>query len=118
MDERTPGNMSGAIFLYITTPGERVAQEIASVLVEERLAVCANIIPGMTSVYRWEGAIARDEETIVIIKTTEAAAADARTRIEALHPHDTPCIVALPIAPDLSSARFIRWIEDESSPAS
>ncbi|MFC6716721.1 divalent-cation tolerance protein CutA [Natrialbaceae archaeon GCM10025810] len=76
--------------VYITAPPE-AADDIAETLVEERLAACVNRVP-TTSVYRWEGEIHRDEEAILLAKTTDGAVDDLVARLEALHPYDVPCI--------------------------
>ena len=97
-------------FIYITCGDTEEARRLASALVEERLAACANIISGMRSVYRWKGAVEQAAETILILKTTEDRAGPLTDRVKELHSYECPCIVMLPITggnPD-----FLRWIED------
>ena len=101
-------------FIYITCGSAREAALIASALVGERLAACANIIPGMRSVYRWKGKIEQADETVLIAKTTEDMAPSLVARVKELHSYECPCIVQLPVAggnPD-----FLRWIEDSVGP--
>lgn len=112
------GNMSEATFLYVTAPDEDVAASLAETLVRERMAACANILPNMTSVYRWRGEIERAAECVLIVKTTASRAAAAAARIRALHPYDTPAIAALPVSPEGSDGDFLRWIASETSPES
>jgi len=105
--------MENARFAYITAPSAEEAGRIGAALVERRLAACANILPGMRSIYRWEGRIETAEEAVLIAKTTverEAALIDA---VIALHPHDEPCVVLLPAA---GGARgFLDWIAAETT---
>lgn len=75
---------------YITAPTD-VAADIASTLVEERLAACVNTV-SCTSTYRWEGAVHEDEEMILFAKTTSERASALTDRVEELHPYDVPCI--------------------------
>ncbi len=105
-------NMTNVTFLYATAPDRETAQAIAGALVAEKLAACVNILSPMTSVYRWEGAIERADETPFIVKTAGPAATAARDRILALHPYDCPCVVALPIDADASSTAFLDWVRN------
>jgi periplasmic divalent cation tolerance protein len=104
--------MSGVTFLYVTAPNAETAARIARVLVEEKLAACVNIHAEMRSVYEWEGKVEIGLETPMIVKTAAAMAAAACDRIIALHPYGEPCVAALPIAAQGSSADFLAWIEN------
>lgn len=76
--------------VYITAPRE-AAPEIARTLVEERLAACVNRF-GCDSVYRWDGEIHADEETLLLAKTTDERYGALRDRVADIHPHEVPCI--------------------------
>ena len=76
--------------VYITAPPEE-ADSIAETLVEERLAACVNRL-STTSTYRWEGEIHRDDEALLLAKTTDDAYDDLVDRVRELHPYDVPCI--------------------------
>lgn len=104
-------NLSKIVFLYVTAPNSETAARIARTLVEEKLAACVNIHGEMRSLYEWEGKIEIGLETPLIVKTSRAAADAARERILALHPHDEPCIAAIPILKQGSSAGFLTWVE-------
>lgn len=104
--------MSNVVFLYVTAPNSETAARIARTLVEEKLAACVNIHGEMRSVYSWEGKVEIGLETPLIVKTTKTAAGAARDRILALHPHDEPCVAALPVCAHGSSASFLAWVED------
>lgn len=90
------------------------ADALAEALVTERLAACVNLIPGVRSVYVWQGEIVRDEEVTLLIKTTDAAIQAARARIEALHPYTTPEIVTL--APEHVAAAYGQWAAEVVQP--
>lgn len=100
------------IFAYITAPSEVEAQKIAATLVEARLAACANIIPGMTSVYRWQGNIEQRQECVVILKTREKLFRAVEEKVKSLHSDTNPCIVALPVT--AASNGFLRWVDAET----
>jgi len=94
-----------------TVPDVLVSERLATTLVEERLAACANIVPSVTSIYRWEGAVQRDDEVLVVFKTTDDAVADLRDRIVELHPYDVPEVLALRVVD--GSEEYLRWVCDE-----
>jgi len=92
-----------------TTPDEASARRIARALVEERLAACVNVIPKVTSVYRWEGRVQENEEWLLIIKS--AATVDEerlKDRVLTLHPYDVPELLLLPVTYGLD--KYIDWI--------
>ncbi len=97
------------IMVYITTPDLDVARRIARTLVEERLAACANILPGVESFYRWQGAVQHDQEVALIVKTRAALLEALMERVVALHPYEVPCVVALPL--NQGHEPFLRWID-------
>ncbi|BDQ32826.1 divalent-cation tolerance protein CutA [Pseudodesulfovibrio portus] len=102
-------------FVYITCESPRQAEEIGAALVEQRLAACANILPGMRSVYRWQGKVERAEETVLIAKTRDDLVARLTDAVKSMHSYEVPCVVAVPITggnPD-----FLDWIRTEASGA-
>ncbi len=94
--------------VLVTAPDAEVGRSIACALVEERLAACVNLIPGVLSVYRWEGALTQDEELLLVIKTSAARLPDLERRLAALHPYDVPECVTL--APERVEARYAAWL--------
>ncbi len=104
-----------AMFVYVTAADVAEARRLGRTVVEERLAACANILPGATSIYRWDGAVTEAEEAVLIVKSTEALAPALTERLRALHSYDVPCIIVVPIAG--GSPDFLAWIEAETSPA-
>ncbi|GDY14903.1 divalent-cation tolerance protein CutA [Planctomycetota bacterium] len=107
--------MPEPILVYVTCPDEQVAAMLGRIAVDERLAACANLLPGMRSIYRWQGRIDSAEETVLILKSTRIRWADLEARLRALHPYTAPCIVVLPIA--AGSAPFLAWLATETGPA-
>ncbi|MDG5759461.1 divalent-cation tolerance protein CutA [Natronococcus sp. A-GB1] len=94
--------------VYVTAPPE-AAERIAETLLEERLAACVNEL-STTSTYRWEGEVHRDEEVVLLAKTTDDAYADLVDRVRELHPYDVPCIERFDEAHVLES--FAQWRAD------
>ena len=97
--------------IYITTKNKAEAERIGRILVEERLAACVNIIDGMNSIYRWEGKLMQDTETVLIAKTVQDKVSVLTERVKALHSYDCPCVVALPIHDGNES--FLNWVAGE-----
>ena len=108
--------MADIVFLYVTAPNAETAARIARALVEEKLAACVNIHGEARSVYEWDGQTQIQLETPLFVKTSAAAADAAKDRIVALHPHDEPCVAALPVARDGSSAPFLDWVASATNP--
>lgn len=100
--------MTGAIVVLVTVPDPAKAAEIARALVEERLAACGNVLPGLRSIYRWEGKVQEDAEALLVLKTTRARFEALRERVLALHPYEVPEVVALPV--EAASAPYLEWI--------
>jgi Uncharacterized protein involved in tolerance to divalent cations len=104
----------GAHLVYVTAPNQAEAESLARMAVEGRLAACANILPGMRSLYWWQGRLEQAEEAVLILKTTEALVPALTEALTKAHSYDCPCVVALPIA--AGNPDFLRWIEDETAP--
>lgn len=101
-----------ACFCYMTAGSREEGLRIGRALVEERLAACANLIDGMTSIYRWQGAIQEDAEVVLIAKTRTELVPRLIERVRALHSYDVPCVVTLPIAD--GNPAFLEWIAAET----
>ena len=84
--------------VYVTCPDAGVAEGIGRTLVEEGLAACANVVPGLVSLYAWEGALQRDAEVALLLKTRSTLFEALAARVGELHPYEVPCVVAWPIA--------------------
>jgi periplasmic divalent cation tolerance protein len=108
------------MFVYATAADAGEARRIGRAVVEERLAACANVIDGMSSIYWWEGKVQEGREAVLILKTTEERLAELLARVAALHSYECPCIEALPVVAGHSG--FLDWVAQETrsvrSPAS
>jgi len=101
-----------ALFVYITAPDAETARSMAERLVEERFCACANILPGLESLYWWDGKVEQSREVALICKTTQSVWPSFEKRARELHPYDTPCIVALPL--ERGFAPYMQWIANET----
>ncbi|MCZ8157749.1 MAG: divalent-cation tolerance protein CutA [Leptospira sp.] len=87
-------NTEDLYMVYVTTANESEAEQIATVVVSENLAVCGNIIPAITSIYKWEGKLNREKESLLILKAKDTQIQSLFERIKALHSYDVPCIIS------------------------
>ncbi len=101
--------------VLISTPGAEAGRRLARILVEERLAACGSVIPAVTSVYRWEGAIEEEEEALVVLKTTADRVPPLTERALELHPYEVPEILALPVSS--GNPGYLDWLTKETRTA-
>jgi periplasmic divalent cation tolerance protein len=101
------------VLLYVTTGSREEALTIGRAIVQERLAACANLLPAMTSIYHWQGAIEQSDEAVLLLKTRADLADRATQRIVTLHSYECPCVVSFPI--EGGNPPYLRWISDETS---
>ncbi len=105
---------AGAVRVVLMTALDaETAQRVARTLVDERLIACANVLPGVTSIYRWAGAVHTDAECLVVMKTRETLVPRLLERATALHPYDVPELLSLPVAEGLPA--YCRWVLDETA---
>jgi periplasmic divalent cation tolerance protein len=102
------------VLIYSTFPTADEAERVGGALVDRRLAACVNIIPGMTSIYHWQGARQRDSETVMIIKTRAGLADTVVAETKAMHSYANPALVVLAAAG--GSADYLAWIAAETTP--
>src|SRR3954471_11729850 len=95
------------LVVLCTFPERDTAERIGGMLVEERLAACVNVLPGVQSIYRWEGKVESAEEVLAIMKTTAEACSRLETRLKKLHPYDVPEIIAVPV--ERVAAAYAKW---------
>jgi periplasmic divalent cation tolerance protein len=100
--------------VLVTAPDQAVGLALARALVERRLAACANLVPGVRSIYRWEGTVQDDAEVLLVIKTTADRLAELEKALAELHPYDVPECVAL--EPASVEARYLSWLVAETRP--
>lgn len=104
--------MTGHIVVYITVPTPEEGEKIAKALVESRLAACVNIVPGLRSIYHWQGKICDDREHLLIAKTTESLFEQLKQEVKSLHSYTVPEIIALPITK--GSGEYLSWIDENT----
>lgn len=97
--------------VLVTVPDANTGEELARAMVEARLAACANILPGLTSIYRWEGEIRQDSESLIIFKTTEATLPLLKEKVLEFHPYEVPEFLALSVAD--GHRPYLHWVGAE-----
>ena len=105
--------MSDALIVFVTVPGAEDASRIGESLVSERLAACVNVVPGIESIYRWEGEVTRGAEWLLIIKTTSERFEEMERRVKALHVYTTPEVVAFKIS--RGSDDYLKWLREATT---
>ena len=103
-----------AIEVHVTTPDAATATRLAGILVEERLAACVQVVPGVRSHYRWQGEVVVDDEHLLLVKTLANLFGPVAERIGAEHPYDTPEVLAVP-AVDVDE-RYFSWLRESVHP--
>ena len=98
----------GVLLVLSTVPTVDKGAEIARTLVEEKLAACVNILPGVRSIYTWKGELCDDAEALCLLKTREELFPALRERLVSLHPYEVPEIIALPLAAGHSP--YLEWL--------
>lgn len=98
----------------ITAPDLETAARIARALVEERLAACVNVVPGVRSIYRYEGRVHDEGEVLMVVKARAERADALEARVRALHPYEVPEVLHLAAAG--GSAAYLAWVLEESAP--
>lgn len=94
--------------VLVTAGSEEEGAKIASALVEEELAACVNLIPGLRSIYRWEGKVCNEPEVLMVIKTRISLFGALEKRVRALHSYDTPEVIGWPLA--AGSHPYLDWV--------
>jgi periplasmic divalent cation tolerance protein len=107
--------MDRAVFVYTTYPSVVEAEKAGKTLVENGLAACVNILPGMVSHYRWQGAVERGEEAVMLIKTRASLAEPVRAAVKGSHPCDTPAILVMPI--ESVDETYFAWMMASTKPS-
>lgn len=104
--------MDEILLVLTNVPDEATGAQIARRLVESRLAACVNLLPQVSSVYRWQGAVEQANETTLSIKTTKERYPELEAAIKALHPYDLPEIIAVPVTGGLPA--YLAWVAAET----
>lgn len=96
------------VMVYVTVPNKEVGRKIARALVEGKLAACTNIVPGLESIYIWDGKVQQDEELLLMIKTQEALVPALTMKVKELHEYSEPEVIAVPIIG--GSQSYLNWL--------
>jgi len=107
--------MDHAVLVYTTWPSAADAETAGRTLVERKLAACVNILPGMTSLYCWEGKVERAEEVVMIVKTRASLADAVSDAVKELHSYDTPAILVMPL--ESVEKNYLAWLMAETDSA-
>ena len=102
--------MSDILVVLSTFPSIEKASEVAGLLVDERLAACVNVLPGVTSIYRWEGRSEEAAECLLVIKTDGARYPALERRVHELHSYTVPEVLALPV--DAGAPAYVQWLTE------
>jgi periplasmic divalent cation tolerance protein len=102
---------TGFIAVLVTASDENEARRLAALLIEQKKAACVNIIPIVSSLYRWQGKIETGSESLMVIKSKSSLLDDIITLVKANHSYEVPEIIALPVSG--GSPEYLGWLEDE-----
>lgn len=100
------------LIVYCTCPDAASADALAQALVSERLAACVNVLPGVRSTYRWQGKVDTSDEVLLLIKTTRGRLDALSARVQALHPHELPEVLAVEVHGGL--APYLDWVAEQT----
>ena len=100
------------LVILVTAVNQEEARRIGKGMVDAKLAACANIIPGIQSIYRWKGKVVKAQEVLIILKSTRPRYRALEKAIKAMHTYETPEIIALPVKEGLD--RYIGWVRSET----
>ena len=103
--------MSEERIMLVTVGSREEAERLADALVGERLAACVNIVGPIRSIYRWQGEVCRDDEHLLLIKTTRQQCESLERRVCELHSYDVPEVIVLPI--ESGSAAYLTWLREQ-----
>jgi periplasmic divalent cation tolerance protein len=98
------------LVVLVTAPSEAVGLDLGRTLVDEHLAACVNVVPGLTSVYLWEGRREETAEALLLIKTRPERYAALQRRILELHPYSVPEVLGLPVAE--GAPAYVQWVRE------
>jgi len=104
--------MTDALLVFTTLPSADKAAELAKALVDERLAACANLLPAVRSIYRWQGKVQDENEVLVLLKTRAEHLERLKLRILELHPYELPEVLAVPV--EAGYQPYLDWLAGET----
>ena len=114
MIERQNGTHEDILTLVTTFADAETARQIGTQLVESQLAACVNVLPGVESIFRWQGEVQLEAEAIALIKTTRGRLEELEAWLQTHHPYEVPEILVL--TPESGSARYFQWVRESVAP--
>lgn len=105
-----PADVGRALVVLVTAPSSEAALALGRVLVDERLAACVNVVPGVTSIYTWQGQREETAEALLLIKTDAAGYPALERRVVELHPYSVPEVLALPV--ETGARAYLQWVHE------
>lgn len=112
MNDSSTDASTSVVMVYVTVPNRDEGRKIAHAIVGQKLAACANIVPGLESIYFWEGKVNADEELLLLIKTRRALLPELTAKVKALHSYSECEVVAVPVVG--GSASYLQWVLDST----
>jgi uncharacterized protein involved in tolerance to divalent cations len=106
------GSGTAYVEVHVTAPDAATATHLAHLLVAERLAACVQVVPGVSSVYRWEGGVEVAEEHLLLVKSTADRFGAIRERVRSVHPYDVPEVLAVPVV-DIDEG-YAAWVREST----
>ena len=103
--------MTDKIMVLSTCSSPEEGERIARALVEERVAACVNIVPGVRSIYRWQGKLEDSSECLLVIKSSRGRFEELRAALERIHSYEVPELLALPVVD--GAPNYLAWLEDQ-----
>lgn len=113
MDELEEVSRTDVLVVLATFPSEESARQIGTALVSRQLAACVNLVPGVRSIYRWDGRVQEDAEVLAVIKTTSRRFTALRDALVESHPYDVPEVLAIPVAAGFEG--YLAWVRGACS---
>ena len=112
---KRPVSPAPTIAALTTAPSAEAAKRLVRTLVERRVIACGTVLPGAVSIYRWQGAVAEEEEVVVVLKTTAERWPELAATLPALHPYEVPELIALSVAD--GHPPYLAWVRAETGGA-
>ncbi len=100
--------MTDTLVVLVTVPSADEAARIARTVVEEKLAACGNVVPGVRSIYRWEGKVCDEQEALLVLKAPAKRFPELRDRVVALHPYQVPEVIRVDVA--AAHLPYLEWV--------
>ncbi|HET9753774.1 MAG TPA: divalent-cation tolerance protein CutA [Myxococcales bacterium] len=104
--------MTDAMLVFTTLPSAEAAAELAKAVVGEKLAACANLLPAVRSIYRWQGRVQDESEVLVLFKTRQEHFERLKARLLELHPYEIPEVLAVPVEQGYQA--YLDWLGQET----